>query len=223
MEDTTEIITTTIITNLRGLVLTTIAIFFTGVILGFLILFNISIIFGVAILIIICISPVIFQKQIRKNFVADVTIKIHLDHISFAYFYRNSSKTKIVRCSEITSLKVIESTGDDSSFITFYHKDGAKSIYRFLGQTKNDGNVIPNILRFIKAYNETKGNSERIHLRKTFIASKSGYYFIVGLIITANILGAIYKPSAIPGFLIPSLLFYLVIWSHRNLDLKAKV
>ncbi len=225
VEDTKKIITTTIITNIKGLVLIIVSIILGGTSLALWVLLSFHYLFTSLIIIFISFFfPVIFMKRIRSNSVEDVTIRFCADYLSLKYFDRNlfDFKTDDIKYSQINSLMVIESAKDDSSFIKLYFKDGTKSVYRFLDQQDKDTNVVPAILKFIKSYNETKNNVENIYLRKTLLASKFGYYCIVALtvmLIAAIILEIIYKPNAVPVSLGTSLFLYVTILSQRQNDL----
>lgn len=228
IEDPTPVITTTIITNITSLTLIIISILLGGTALGLWVMFYLhSLIVSIIIIGVSFFFPAIFMKRIRRNSIEEVTIEFHTDYFSLAFFDRNSYEFRRkdeIKYSEISSLKVIESSKDDSSFIKLYYKTGTKTVYRFLDQISKNTNVIPLILKYMKSYNEEKNAAEKIYLRKTLFASKFGYYCIVTLtimLISAIILEIIYKPKAIPVSLMTSTSLYLYILSQRKKDLET--
>jgi hypothetical protein len=168
---------------------------------------------------------VIFAKQFRNLFIRPITVKFEASSFSIKIFNKDLKLTREenIKYKNIRFFKAINSAKDDITFLKIKFKDGKRVAYSFSEDNEEDSTVSSLIIKHIQEYNKTQNANDRVKYAPPFFASKSGFYYIVGLIIifgVAIILQILFAPVSLPFTFFASIILFLQIMAQRKRDLK---
>ena len=172
-------------------------------------------------------GPLIFEKKFRGWFSKRATLEFDNDKLSMDLNNRQTGKLIAhydYEFDKIKFYKAADSAKDDSAFIKLIFNDNSSAYYTFLEQGERAGgkDVIGTFVEFVKAYNETKTEENKITPTPIFLASKNSKYYIIGLtilLIAAIIFEIAYQANGIPITVASAVPLYLLLLLQRKRDL----
>ena len=174
----------------------------------------------------LCILPFIFEKKIKKSFTKRILLEFNDLNFSVQTYKSNEdivSKKLQIKWSEIRCYKFYF-TPANNTILYLYLRDGSKKRWNFKDNKTFEeaikGDSIFNIFfSYIKQYNITKINDEKITLKESFLNSKKGtiiLYLQIVIIVGGIIFHIImHPPSSIITILI-GISFVMQLFMQRK-------
>jgi hypothetical protein len=175
---------------------------------------------------ILSLCPVFFKKGFRKRFIYKACFEFHAEKIVVTTYSHGEEtfldKTEF-RYDHLRSYRIFEA--EDESYLKLYLQNNTEAAYNF-EHADRDGSesTIAIFTKYIKAFNQTIGQSEYIVPKPSFYTTKVGTFIltIIGggwLILLFFLLSR--KPQVLPIAVLGGMWFFLQILTQRKRDIRS--
>lgn len=169
------------------------------------------------------VAPGLFANFFRKSFTQQVKL-LFADELLYIEKVEKYETINIYY-GEIQSVRVIDSTKDDSLFLRVFFKDKTSLKFTFVKQSSKYLKVpVSEVLfQFLNSYNKTQVNDAKITIAPSLFARKEGkiYIYVISILLLICImLQILLNPKTIPFSLLGAIAFYLVIVVQKKRDIE---